>query len=345
MTTDLRDVLHEELDRLTVPPGDLARARERGTLIRRGRRTVAGAAAVLAAGVVAGVLLLGSGPGGPTPRGLDPVGRLDFSHGVRAYADPGFVLHLGGRAFPAKQIDQIDTDATATPYGVLYYSDGRPTLLDETGAFTDLEPGADRTSNHPTAKMDSQNPWAAYGVTHDGEAEVVVRDLATDEDVARTTVDGATVIDALDDGVVMLRTADGTSAWDTATGDLQPVAGPETRVADVRNGVLLYDGPAPTGPGSEPYRLVRGAVDSLLTFDGGHIQGWSRRLESTTGGPPVVLDQEATFFAVDTDGSILAATLDRPAIVYDCEVPSGRCTKLGPLTLRGGDPAFIGVDM
>lgn len=345
MTTDLREVLRDELDHLPIPSGDLTRARARGTVIRRGRRATVAAVGVLAAGVVAGVLLLGSDTGSPAPRGLDPVGRLDFSHGVRAYADPGFVVHLGGREFPADSMDFIDTDAVATPYGVLYYDDGRPMLLDETGEFTDLEPGADGASNHPAAKTDSQNPWVAYAVTQDGETEVVVRDLASDVVVGRHPVDGSTVIDALDGGVVMLRTAEGTVAWDTGTDEVQAVAGARTRVADVRDGVLLYDGPVPDGPAASSYRLVPGAIDAQLTYDGEHVLSWSHRLESTTGGAPIVLDQKATFFAIDTDGSILAATYGHPATVYDCEVPTGRCTELGPLTTRGGDPAFIGTDM
>ena len=51
-----------------------------------------------------------------------------------------------------------------------------------------------------------------------------------------------------------------------------------------------------------------------------------------------MLDRKATFFAVDTDGSILAATAGNPAHFYDCEVPSGRCDDLGSLKMTGGDP-------
>ena len=111
--------------------------------------------------------------------------------------------------------------------------------------------------------------------------------------------------------------------------------------------MLLYDGPAPDGPAAAAYRLVPGAIDAQLTYDGAHILYWSNKLEPTDGGKPIVLDQKATFFAIDTDGSILAAAFAKGggAIVYDCEVPSGACTDLGPMTTRGGDPMFIGVDM
>ncbi|WP_268788421.1 MULTISPECIES: hypothetical protein [unclassified Nocardioides] len=33
------------------------------------------------------------------------------------------------------------------------------------------------------------------------------------------------------------------------------------------------------------------------------------------------------------------------ATVYDCELPSGSCERLGTIAGRGGDPEFIGNDM
>ena len=50
---------------------------------------------------------------------------------------------------------------------------------------------------------------------------------------------------------------------------------------------------------------------------------------------------------MDTDGSMLVAHAKRYPhfTVYDCEVPSGACTELGPLKPTGGDPMFIGNDM
>jgi hypothetical protein len=102
---------------------------------------------------------------------------------------------------------------------------------------------------------------------------------------------------------------------------------------------------------------VKGAIDAQLTFDGRHVLYWSSHLEPTTpGDAPIDLEVGQArkpggyvdgFFAVDTDGSILVAHAKRypDFTVYDCEVPSGACTELGPLTPTGGDPMFIGVDM
>ena len=125
-------------------------------------------------------------------------------------------------------------------------------------------------------------------------------------------------------------------------------------MADVRNGVILYDGPAPDGAAAASYRLVKGAIDAQLTYDGKYVLYWSSRLEPTGGGRPILLDQGDTgrgpaygWWAVDTDGSVLTAVPGRGnrSTVYDCALPSGHCTELGPLSTLHGDPMFIGVDM
>jgi hypothetical protein len=351
-TTDLRRALEADLSAVVSPPGDLTRALREGRRIQRRRRGafLAGGAACVAAAVLLSAQLIG-GSSRPVP--VEPLGRLDFSQGLRAYAAPGAEIHLGGRSFPASRLEYLDTDATATPFGVVFYDAGIPRLLDETGRVTDLEPTADTSSAHPTAKMDARGPLVAYGAVLEGQSTVVVRDLAAGRDVARHQVSRGTVIDALDDGVVFLRDEAGTSTWDTGTDEVRPFAGPKTRVADVRNGVVLYDGPEPDGQVAG-LRLVPGPIDGQLSFDGAHVLSWSSRLESTDGGKSIVLEQGPTkrgalgFWAVDTDGSVLVAALSGKYphyTVYDCELPSGHCAELGPLITEHGDPMFIGVDM
>ncbi|MFC4785404.1 hypothetical protein ACT8ZV_13075 [Nocardioides sp. MAHUQ-72] len=359
-TTDLHRALDADLSAVVPPPGDLARALREGRRIRRRRRATAvaggvasvAAVAVLTVQLTGGQPLVGPHPGDPQP--VAPLGRLDFSQGLRAYAAPGAEIHLGGRTFPGARLHFLDTDATATPYGVVFYDAGVPRLLDESGKVTDLERHADTGNFRPTAKVDAQGPLVAYGAVIGGRRTVTVRDLATDRVVARHAVGSDTVIDGLDDGVVLLRTSDGTTAWDTRTDEVRTLAGPRTRVADVRNGVLLYTGPAPDGEAAADYRLVPGAIDAQLTYDGRHVLYWSSRLAPTDGGRPIVLDRGDTgkgpaygWWAIDTDGSVLTAVPDRGSrsTVYDCEVPSGRCVELGPLTTLHGDPMFIGVDM
>jgi len=369
MTADLPDTLpetlHDRLDRLEVPAGDLGAARAGGTRLRR-RRRAAAASLVGAAAAAVVVTSVTVGPfGTPDPRegrGIDtepagssvaPLGRLDFSGGLRAYASPdGSEVHLGGRVFDGKDLAGLDTDAAATSRGIVAYDDGRPVLLDATGATRALEQAAEAGGAFtPAAKSDSDGSTVAYGAVLDGTPTVVVRDLASSTEVAIRAVDPATRIDALDRGVVALRDEAGTSLWDTSTGEVSQLAGPGTTVADLRGGVVLYDGPAPEGPAARDLTLVRGPIDAQLTFDGSHVLSWSGTLRSTDGGASIQLDRGPTaggyaFWTFDTDGSVLVAVPDgQRASVYDCGLPSGTCETLAPVSVTSGDPMFIGNDM
>lgn len=367
--TDLRVTLEERLSSVEPPAGDVERAQRAGRAIRRRRRsgTVLGAAAAVTVIAVAASLLTGTGTGSRGQDGQEyaSLGPLDLSGGARAYADPGSTIFLGGRSFPVNDLDYLDTDAVATGYGIVFFDDGRPMLLDESGEVSALVDGPVESPRgfHPTAKADSTAPLLAWATLRDGTATVTVRDMESGADVAETRLECGTcdelVVDAIDGGVVFVRTGEGTRTWDSATGEWSDFAGPRTRVADVRNGVVLYDGPAPSpAPASaDRWRLVKGAIDAQLTFDGRHVLYWSSRLEPTEPrGTPIELEVARpqgkeyvnAFWAVDTDGSILVAAGAKRGqgyTVYDCELPSGDCTELGPLRARSGDPMFIGTDM
>lgn len=364
MSTDLRTVMTEQLDPLDLPPGDLGRALQEGRSRKRKRRVVTGVAVggALAVAASAGIALLpgDDGPGaGVDPTRYASLGALDLSEGARAYADPGYEIHLGGRTFPAGDLAWLDTDAVVTQHGVVFFDAGRPMLLEPSGSFTELQPDAVEAPEafHPAAKADAAGALVAWATWRDGVATMTVRDLATGAEVGSTDVEcgrcGDLVIDGIDGGVVFVRDGDGTRTWDSRTGEWADFAGPETRVADVRNGVVLYDGPAPTDPGD--WRLVAGAVDAQLTFDGGHVLSWSSTLRPTMpDGEKIVLEQGPAaggygFWTIDTDGSVLVAAPGKRGqpefTVFDCELPSGACAAVGPLEARGGDPEFIGNDM
>jgi hypothetical protein len=369
LDTELRDLLGERLDAVVPPPGDIAGAVRRGGHLRRRRRLltgvagVAGAVATVAV-VAAGVSLLDNTDAGPRgDRGVDTLGQLDFSHGLRAYADPGHTLHIGGRTVPAAGLDFLDTDAVATSEGVVYYAGGDLRLVQEDGTTTTLD-GGDRTPArfHPTAKADGASPLVAYAVVVDGKTTLRVLDMGSREVVASRVLDctgacGGLVVDGIDSGAVFVRTKDGTSVWRYADGQaLTPFAGPDTSVADARNGVVLYAGPAPGGEAAGDWTLVPGAIDAQLTYDGRYVLYWSSRLTPTDPADgPVTLDQGPAegsgFWSIDTDGTVLVAApngvdgAEPGYTVYDCEVPSGACEELGPLDPQGGDPAFIGNDM
>lgn len=374
MNTDtIRDGLAQHLEATPPPPGDLTAVRRRGRRIRR--RRAGGAVIVAAVAAVAGSVAMSldltdlpssTDPGGERPGAtyFGGTGTADLSHGLRAYAAPGAELHLAGREFPGEALDALDTDAVATPYGVVYNDgQGRPTLFAPDGRQVLLDGAPTVPGFRSTIKGDATAPVIAYASLDDGVATVKVYDLQAREIVARAEapcVSGCDrlVVEAVDSGAVFLRLPDGVHLWRYAEDDWSRVAGRETRIADVRNGVVLYDGAPPTAlpPG---WRGFPGAIDSLLAYDGGHVLGWSSTLEPTSaGGEPIVLERGPAdggglaWWAFDTDGSVLVAVAvvkDGMAfgdnVVYDCEVPSGRCAKLGPLTTRHGDPMFIGVDM
>ncbi|TQK71960.1 hypothetical protein [Nocardioides sp. SLBN-35] len=360
MTIELSDLLAERIDDFAVPPADLSTARAAGRRLRRRRRTTAALAAttVLAAGIGLAVTLPGTGHDGQAVR--DPayasVGALDLTHGARAYADPGVTIHLGGRSFDYGKLTYLDTDAVATPRGVVFFDAGRPMLLDASGSVVRLVTGPlDAPAGfHPTAKVDAQAPLVAWATLREGVATITVRDLDTGADVGSTTLDcGACddlVVDGIDSGRVFVRDAAGTRTWTFADDTWQDFAPPKTRVADVRGGVVLYTGPRPTVPGD--LRLVEGpGIDAQLTLDGRYVLYWSSTLQPTApGDEPVILavgprtqQDGPAWYAVDTDGTVLVATAD--GTVHDCVIAPGSCTELDRLSGKGGDPQFIGVDM
>jgi len=281
-------------------------------------------------------------------------GRLDLDEGLRAYVSPGDRLYLGGTSVALSEgMGYLDTDAVATPYGLVYTDpDGQTMLLGEDGRPEPVgEPSQVSGDWHPTVKADAERPHIVFARLLDGDAVLTVFDLEKRSVVATTEITcpgGCTdlVLDGIDSGAVFVRMGSGTAVWDYDGRESYRFAGPDTRVADVRNQVVLYAGPEPTQtmPG---WRYVPGEIDAQLSFDGKHVLSWSDTLEPTTpDGQPITLDlpKPATFFAFDTDGSVLAATAADPSHVFDCVLPSGACEPIGEMTTDHGDPLFIGAD-
>jgi hypothetical protein len=360
MTTEqLTRALSDTLDAVPPPPPDLDAVRTRARGIGRRRRiTVAAVAVGAVAAAWIGAYQLADGAADVIRPDSDIAvpGGLDTTDGLRAVAAEGAELLIGGARIPLKNnsLPYLDTDAAATQYGVLWPDPGGTVhLLDAAGNDQILSGSSDSPENwHPTIKVDPAEDLAAWMTYADGEPTLEVYDLAGDEVVARAAARCMgdcedLVIDAVSGGRVVLRGEDGTLTWNWSSEDQAwvPFAGPATRVADVKNGVVLYDGPRPTRM-PDGWRAVPGPVDGMLTHDGGHVVAWDRVLPATVpGAPPIRLeDVGAIFYTVDTDGSVMAATLG-PTKVYDCEVPSGACEQFGTLSEGSGDPVFIGADM
>jgi hypothetical protein len=360
MSTDLRDALADRLDRVKPPPGDLVAVVREGRRIRNRRRAAAvgAVAAALVVGGLAATQLVGPSDqrAGKGDVATDPVGRA--TDGLRAYADPGGDLRYGGLRVPTSQVPGFDTDAAATPEGVVFYDAGRPMLRDLDGEVTPLWEGQVQAEPgfSPTAKSDSTSAQVAVAVLRGGMPRIMVVDTATGElvDHMNFICEGCTVvIDAFDDGAVFFRSESGTSVWDLDGNFGRPFAGPGTRIADVRNGVVLYDGAVPEpepGVGQRDYTYVPGAIDSQLTHDGAHVLAWSSTLAPTRTGDPLRLsvteEDGATHWTVDTDGSVLVASQAGSAtVVSDCDPVTGACDEVEVLEVSGGDLGFLGNDM
>ncbi len=359
--TSLRDHLSTHLDATVPPPADLPAVLRRARRMRRRRTTVLASVATAAAVGVGGMAVTARQSSSPDLPSFTATGEVGVEQGLRAYAMPGDRLHMAGRTFPAEALEYLDTDAVATPVGVVTYDAGLPVLLEPSGGTALLDEGpTDRADGfHPTAKADARRPHVAYALLTDGRATVKVYDLERREVVASAEVpcDGGcsdTVIDGLDSGTVFVRDSEGTRMWDYRADTWTELAGKRTRVADVRNGVVLYDGPAPTAP-ADGWRYVAGAIDAQLSYDGEHVLYWAAVLEPTRpGGTTITLEQGPkkpgyAFFTFDTDGSVLVALgptdENGKHPVYDCVLPDGACEELAPLTPGSGDPLFIGSDM
>jgi hypothetical protein len=360
----LRATIEDHVGTVPAPPADLSAVRRRGRAVRR--RRVTGAAVAAIAVVAAGgglVAALQDSPGGTRSVEPGPVSGLDYSSGLRAFASPDADgdLWLGGQAMPRRERGYLDTDATATPFGLVWFdrSDGA-TLLREDGREEPLGTGpvTGVPGFRPSAKADVSRPWVAVTSAGDDEVTVHVYDDEAGRVVASTDVacgagpECQVTVDAVDQGMVFVRTVDGTVVWDVERDTVTSLGPAEVRVADARNGRILWSGarPAPE-PGSPVagWPLTKGAIDAELSHDGRHVLYWSPRLATTEpDGKPVRLDVEgAIWFTFDTDGSVLAASQggDAEAVVHDCELPSGRCTEVGRITTGSGDPVFIGNDM
>lgn len=198
MTERLSTLLREEAGELATPAAPTATILASGHRLRRRRRVaqVAGAGALALA--LAGGAALAVAGGGEDPRdgrAIDPATTAYLDHGAFA---TGSTVHLTG----AGPIDSVDV---GEPVKVLYYTSAGLLVRSGDTPWTD-DPGPSRYSlvtpdgslrvldlelGDRVPATDPDQPVVAYAeAAGDGAWDVVVRDVARDEEVSRTTVDG-----------------------------------------------------------------------------------------------------------------------------------------------------------
>lgn len=369
---DLRDAITAGLDAVAPPEGNLSAVKRVGSAARRRRQTGIGAGAGLAAAALGLTVAQLTGGAAPDPKPQAPqyltLASFDVSNGLRAFADPdeNGRINLGDKSFPKEDMRYLDTDAMATPYGMLFFdSDQKPRLLGQNGHVVELfdGPPAPVEGARSAPKADSVEPFVAWTENHGDFIRIVVYDLSARSAVRTRDVPCAAkscakvTVEAIDEGVAYVRTAKGSFTW-SADDAWTLLGGTAMRVVDVRGSTMLWEGEAPTEQ-AEGWTYLKAPIDSELTFDGKNILYWSNVLKSVEkDGRTITLAaggnglEGGSWYALDTDGSVLVATRSQQingskhanAEVFDCELPAGTCEKLGTVSTNSGDPQFIGSD-
>lgn len=190
MTDRLKHLIDGEVDALDVPPPAVDAVLTRGLRMRRHRRLTTGAVGIVAAAVVCGgayALSTGSGGKGAAP---DPAGAT--ATGAVYAIDNAVYLEDGARSatIPDKAVKSLyyTSAGVLVRHGVTSGSDGggpqRFSLVSDDGSISAVSVETEETV-HAT---DPAQPLLAYAQAVDGKLVVFVRDVSTDEEVARVPV-------------------------------------------------------------------------------------------------------------------------------------------------------------
>lgn len=199
MTERLSTLLREEAGDLRAPAAPTAAILASGHRLRRRRRVAQVAGASALALVLAGGTALALGGGGDDPRGgraIDPATTAYLDHGAFA---TGSTVHLSS----GSPIGSVDV---GEPVKVLYYTSAGLLVRSGETPWTD-DPGPSHYSlvtpdgslrvldlelGDRVPATDPGQPVVAYAeAAGDGAWDVVVRDVARDEEVSRTRVERA----------------------------------------------------------------------------------------------------------------------------------------------------------
>lgn len=345
MTERLSQLLAGEADGLDVPPPATGEVLRQGRGLRRRNRAIVGAAGLAAAVVVGGSVAALAGGGGNSAA-PDPAGT---PAGLGAVYAIGNDVYLDGGAHRVTVDDKAVKSLYYTSAGVLVRegnnsaSDGggpqRFSLVTPDGTVTKLGLETEETV-HAT---DPDQPYVAYAQAVDGQLVVFVRDVTTDEEVARVTVgptreswfpvaiDGENVFvqDGYDGGryVVDWRAGDVQesdvldSVWSVGAG--HTVSADGSAVIDSFTGDTVFDIPDEDGL---PY--------AALSPDGDYVRVVVQDYQTPHAPDTMVYDvSTGAATAVDGDqswgwtaeGDLFSLT-DKGALTT-CDLGSGQCTE------------------
>ena len=360
----LTDTIERHVATVQSPRVDLGEVRRVGRRRARVRTSLVAAAVavIVGGGFVAVDSLGGSGTGAKDIKPVD-LPQMDFANGLQAWFNPDDnQVHMGGETFDIGNVPDLDTAASTTPYGLVFFgADQDVRLLRDDGSVTVLAEAPEEPRDfYPTVKFDAGRPLAAWLTRGDEGVRMTVYRFGPDNAVVGTFPAPCDceqlAMAGVDRGLVFVRGDGRTWMLDPGQGETaewQPVA--DAEVADVRNGVLLIDGrlpESPSLPGKWRFAKAQG-LDALLTFDGAHELYWSTTLRSTTPGQaPLELaipkGKGVVFVNMDSDGSVLVARAygRTPGQTWwDCDTTSRACTEFDRSDITSGDPGFIGNDM
>lgn len=209
---------------------------------------------------------------------------------------------------------------TATQEGLVFFDRaGQAHLLAQDGTDRTLAPAPTELdgSVRLSAKADARLPLVAFTQPNAAGVTVRLHELDTGRTVETMLVPCAGLfssfedvrVDGVDRGLVFVRTGEGTFVWDPGSRGQRRwtlLGNGDFRVADVRNGRVLWSGAPPTPAPDSPvvdWEFTHGQIDAQLSYDGRHV------------------------------------------LYLDCELSTGACERIGAVSTKSGDPMFIGNDM
>ncbi len=344
MTERLSTLLRDEAEHLVVPAPPADRVLAQGHGLRRRRRLTRGVA------VVATVAVLTAGAGYAVGELADDGGRAVQPAGPST--GEGAVFTLGTTVFwdGGTRSARIDDKAIKSTYytsaGLLVrhgdnnWSDGggeqRFSLVTDDGTVRDVSV----VTEEVVPGIDPAQPYLAYAVVIDGTVEVVVHDVATDEEVARVPVPDAKKWGgwsappvALSGDTVFVGTADVARTVDWRTGEVGTTDVIAPGYPDVSGGRAVgEDGKAKTVVDVATGRVlltVEGARFGYLNlspdgrFAAIDAPGGGVDVHDVDAGTKVTLDGGAFDFGWSPDGDLFRV-VERHVVT--CDTATGECT-------------------